>query len=192
LISIQLPVLAADPHLLEQQLQPVIINPMTDSSLMAGRTYNHHQRVRTLAPKIKSYPFLDQLEFLIYPGRDFKLEKPGKRLERLEVAVFGETQSGTIPQRLSKLQDEITSWQIANTQTMEIVNSNTKNNHAFTLPKPQTKVPTHGHWTKQTINYQPNPVKQVNARKIDYDYMNYRMSAPLMQHTAKRLLDLMF
>ncbi|MDD9898249.1 MAG: hypothetical protein OXU45_04520 [Candidatus Melainabacteria bacterium] len=192
---LQSQVQASDRRLLEQKLQPVIINPMTDSSVMAGRTYNHHGQVRTLAPKTKSYPFLDQLEFMIYPGRNFKLEKPGKRLERLEVAVFGDKQSGAIPKRLSKLEDEITSWQIANAQAMEIVNSSKKENQVFNLPKPvkANKAPIVKPYPPPMV--MPNPYwsnKNVTAKKVDYDYMNYRMGAPLMQHTAKRLLDLMF
>ena len=191
--------------LLEQQLKPVIINPMTDTSVQTGRSYNQHPQARVLAPKIKAYPFLDQLEFLIYPGRDFKLENPGKRLERLETAILGDKQNGPIPVRMSHLQDEITSWQIANAQAMEIVNSDKKQAHAYkgeglrtsrktsTTPKSNTQAAPHYSLIPTPyVPYSPLPVKHTSARKIDYDYMNYRMTTPLIQNIAKKTIDLIF
>ncbi|MDA0771513.1 MAG: hypothetical protein O3C63_01075 [Cyanobacteria bacterium] len=193
--------------LLEQQLKPVIINPMTDTSVQTGRSYNQHPQARVLAPKIKGYPFLDQLEFLIYPGRDFKLENPGKRLERLETAIFGDKQKGPIPVRLSHLQDEITSWQIANAQAMEIVNSDKKQAHVYeekgvkNRDSRETSI-SHRSNIQQSPRYSlapppyfspaPLPVKHTSARKLDYDYMNYRMTTPLIQNIAKKTIDLIF
>ncbi len=84
-----------------------------------GRTYNHYDGARVLAPKKKTYPFLDQLEYLLFPSLDFKKENPGKRLERLELAVFGEKQNGKIGSRLKNLESEVDSWQIANMQIAE-------------------------------------------------------------------------
>ena len=185
--------------LLEHQLKPIIINPMTDPGVQLGRSYNQHPQARVLAPKIKGYPFLDQLEFLIYPGRDFKLENPGKRLERLETAIFGDKQKGPIPVRLSHLQDEITSWQIANAQAMEIVNSDKKQAHAFQNPAKPKRIVEPSKFKAQAPHYPPYfnsypvPVnKRVQAKKIDYDYMNYRMTSPLVQNIAKKAIDLIF
>lgn len=181
-------------QLLEQSLNPVIINPMTDSKIQTGRTYNQHDQARALAPKTKSYPFLDQLELLIYPGRDFKLENPGARLVRLETAVFGDKQNGSIPQRLSRLQDEITSWQIANAQALEIVSSSKKQEHVFQSSKFEA-----GSSKSAQINYKAQPyyppiptTYQPPPQKYDYDYMNYRATTPLIQTVARKAIEVMF
>lgn len=199
LILISMPVHAyqTEPQLLEQNLNPVIINQMTDSKIQTGRTYSQHDQARALAPKIKSYPFLDQLEFLIYPGRDFKLENPGKRLVRLETAVFGDEQSGAIPQRLSRLKDEITSWQIANMQAMEIVSANKKQEAAFQSPKPEargSKLAQVEYQPKAYYQPLPNPYSPPNptTKRVDYDYMNYRATTPIVQSIARKAIEVMF
>lgn len=123
--------------------QPLNIDSLKqeDKYKSQDRTYKHYEGTRVLAPKQKTYPFLDQLEYLLFPSFDFKKENPGKRLERLEVSVFGNKQKGKIVNRLHKLEEEINGWQIANMRAMSSIASKTKtedkNSHAFINPEPE-------------------------------------------------------
>jgi hypothetical protein len=122
---------------------PISSNPPPETS--PGRTYNHFNGARVLPPKQKRYPILDQLEYLLFPSLDFKKESPGKRLERLELSVFGNKQKGTIVYRVKKLKGEVESWQIANVQTMENLNNpkgsgkNQVNPSAYSNPEMQPR-----------------------------------------------------
>lgn len=69
---------------------------------------------RSLPSKRKSYPLLEQIERELYPSHNFRDESPGKRLERLEVATFGEKQHGHVASRLKALRTEIETWHMAN------------------------------------------------------------------------------
>lgn len=94
-------------------------NIANNDQIIKGRTYNHFKGARVVPPKRKAYPILDQLEFLLFPNLDFHKEQPGKRLERLELAVFGNKQKGKITTRVTNLQNEVDSWQIANMQAVD-------------------------------------------------------------------------
>ncbi len=73
----------------------------------------YQELVRVMPPQRKSYPILESLEKQLYPGRDFREENPNHRLERLEIAMLGSYQSGTIAERLERLRSEVVNWQIA-------------------------------------------------------------------------------
>ncbi len=105
------------------EFQPHKLKPTLDSSLTKGRTYNHYRKVRVIAPKAKKYPVLDQFESLLYPEKDFSKEHPGKRLERIEIAVLGDKLDNglTIKERVNKVKSELISWQIANEMTLDIL-----------------------------------------------------------------------
>jgi hypothetical protein len=191
--------------LFEQELDPVTSLKHEYHSVTEGRTFNNHKGARVLASKKKTYPFLDQLEELLYPGQKFSEENPGNRMERLEIAVFGNKQSGNIPDRVSNLRQEIENWQLANAQALDIINSRTQvdtKNYAYYGAK--NELAPHHRLESSTdginYNYQASPApavysQQVYARPrrtVDYDYQNYRLAAPLMQNLGRRGIESLF
>lgn len=136
---------------------------------------------RLLAPKQKTYPFLDQLEASLYPNRNFKQDKPGERLERIEIAVFGKKQSGSISNRLENLQAELNNWQIGNMKTVKNIEANNK----------KEKIAYQHYNNPQIIPRQAFNVQRQASPK-DYDYMNYRMATPLVQNIGRRAIDAIF
>lgn len=208
---------ASKAALRSQELQPVILKEDQPSRVSLGRTYNNYKGSRVLASKKRTYPFLDQMEELLYPGRDFKKENPGKRLERLEIATFGAKQVGSIPERTGKLESEVESWQIANAQALSIVNSRTRPNtkeHAFKVEKqrrepnnqrrnasPVTNQQQFTAQQQQFIPYQAYPppnqyalnqTPRTRRREIDYDYENYRTANPLIRSIGRKTIDALF
>ena len=193
----------------EQSLEKV---PVLSPNMAQGRTYNHKAGNRILAPKTKTYPFLDQLEYLLYPSMDFKKEHPGKRLERLEMSVFGAKQDGSIAIRLTKLQQEVDAWQIANMRPLDGLNSNTlQKEHlretsafAYQENKSTSNRRTLAPRGRQQPGYSNYPVQQsayVNSysshfpkqrNQVDYDYQNYRMAAPLLQTIGRKGIQALF
>jgi len=197
--------LSLSAKLIEQELQPVRSSRQEFRSLTEGRTYNNYDGVRVLASKKKTYPFLDQMEELLYPGQKFSEENPGNRMERLEIAVFGNKQKGAIPSRVDKLKQEVENWQLANAQALNIINSRTQvdnKNHAYNIEK--QGVPSNYKLESSTnavnYNYQSYTTpaqysQQVYARPrrtVDYDYQNYRLAAPLFQNIGRRSIDSFF
>lgn len=185
-----------------QEIKPSFISTQERQSIRTGRTYNQFQGSRSFAPKKKTYPILEQFEELLYPRKDFSEENPGKRLERLEIACFGARQTGSIPQRLANLKNEIESWQIANEQAMNILNS--KNSYrkdltqaqAFNYQQAATPQSPASTQVPQAYYQQPYYPAQTRVssqvKKKDYDYMKYRMAAPVIQSVARRSFDLLF
>lgn len=201
---------SANAVLRAQELQPIILKEERPSTLSRGRTYNNYKGSRVLASKKKTYPFLDQMEELLYPGRSFEKENPGKRLERLEIATFGAKQSGLIPERTTKLESEVESWQIANAQALAIINSRTKPNnkeHAFTIEKERRVHNTNQRNPRQARRqesftpyqaypapnqYAFNQAPQNRRREVDYDYENYRTANPLIRTLGRKTIDALF
>lgn len=198
LIFFSLFILPVQARLIEQELVPVVLKESRPISTTAGRTYNNYQGSRILASKKKNYPFLDQMEELLYPGKNFQAENPGKRLERIEIAVIGTKQQGSIPERVSRLESEVESWQLANAQALAIINSRTQpdtKNHAYNIPKqPAVINPTANQYQYQQPNYAYSTNVQANqrTRTIDYDYQNYRLASPLIQNIGRKAVNLMF
>lgn len=191
--------------LLEQELHPATSLRQDSYSVSEGRTYNNYNGARILASKKKTYPFLDQLEELLYPGQKFSEENPGSRMERLEIAVFGNKQSGDIPNRVNKLKQEIENWQLANAQALNIINSRTQidtKNHAYhnTNRNEESNHKLESNTNAVHYNYQSHTApthhsQQVYARPrrtVDYDYQNYRLAAPLMQNLGRRGIESLF
>ncbi|MCQ2753851.1 MAG: hypothetical protein MJ231_02260 [bacterium] len=54
---------------------------------------------------------ISKIENELY-GFDYSKEQTKKRLERLEISIYGKAQSGDIPQRIKKLATDITADQI--------------------------------------------------------------------------------
>lgn len=130
--------------------------------------------IRRTAPKHKTYPILEQFEAILYPGKNFSREAPNARLERIEIAVFGNKQNATISLRIKQLQAELDSWEIAQAQT-----SSTKPS----VPTKQVITPA------PKVSYPPRAQYNTTSRnnkKIDYDYMNYRMFSPLVQTLGRK------
>ena len=134
--------------------------------------------MRILAPKQKSYPVLEDLEAELYPHKNFSKEAPQKRLERIEIASFGEIQSGSIKQRIEKLKLELQNWQIAQAQ-----NPSPKTQQGST-PRPQPAQSYH-----PRAVYQPQTQRQ---KKPDYDYLNYRLTSPLVQNLGRQGIEKIF
>ncbi len=122
LFSALRPALSLNPYTF-QELQPVILNHNSQQIYSQGNNYNDFKDVRITGPKRKSYPILDQFESKLYPRHNFKKENPSRRLERLEIAVFGNKQKGSIKKRVTSLKAELEAWQIANEQVSEILDS---------------------------------------------------------------------
>lgn len=167
----------------------------TPPPLDLGRTYNEHSDSRILAPKKINYPILDQMEYLLYPNKDFKNEKPTERLERLEIAVLGTKQNGKIKERVYKLKEELEAWQIANIQTMSILQGQEDykdESHAFKSPtsSPIPKAVSAPFFS----HYYPPYQKQTKAvlRSPDYDWNNYKLISPLIQSIGRRGIERIF
>lgn len=167
------------PSKAQYQSQALTIEANTST---VGRTFTHFEGARILAPKEKSYPFLDQLEYLLFPSLDFKKQNPGKRLQRLEMAVFGEKQKGKIKNRLNKLQNEVDSWQIANMQTTEKLNKPKgleqagHNPSAYLAPPPdyaykrtRARMPAYN-YSNPRYNYQHSPYHGYQSQRGNNDY----------------------
>ncbi len=119
---------------------------------------------RLMPSKIKTYPVLEALEKKLYPLRNFQKDNPNQRLERLEIAILGDKQSGSISERIHKLEETLSSWEIANS----------------TPTKPNLhQAPIH-----PIISQAPQQIRP--KRQIDYQYMNYRASMPIIQNIARR------
>ena len=173
-----------------QELKPVHLNQNEFQASQAGRTYNYHDKSRILASKKASFPILDQYEALLFPQKDFKEQKPKERLGRIEIAVHGDIQKGSIKHRLNLLENEITAWQIANYQTLEILNQKQNSQHAYTqvannqVPQRQPNV---RRMPQQT--YRP---QYRQSKKRDYDYENYRMASPIIKDIGRRSVRALF
>jgi hypothetical protein len=165
-----------------------------------GRTYNEHPEARVLAPKEKRYPILEQMEYLLYPNQDFSQEKPTARLERLEIAVLGARQEGNIKDRVFRIQEELQAWQIANIQTLNILQKHEdfdEKNHAYQSGSLIHRSPNQTQ--VQTLNQKPYhyyPYYQKNTRaeirKPDYDWHNYRVISPLIQNIGRKSIEKLF
>ncbi len=159
----------------EQALEPVAIEAETD------------QQNRVLAPKIKTYPFLNQLESLLYPSKNFKSENPSQRLERLEMAVFGTKQNGSISTRLNNLKTELENWQIGNMKTMKPLELKAQGSM---LNDKREKYPYQQYNNPAISNHSALSIQHSAHR--DYDYMNYRLATPLIQNIGRRTIDAFF
>jgi hypothetical protein len=171
----------------ELDLKTVQINNPKFSSMQIGRTYNYHDQSRILAAKEASFPILDQFESLLFPQKNFKKEKAKQRLERIEIAVHGNIQKGSIKYRLNLLEDEISAWQIANYQTMQILETKKQNSNAFTYTNFDTAQTSTSIKQRQAraTNYTQN-------KSIDYDYQNYRMINPIVRDVGRRSVRALF
>lgn len=67
---------------------------------------------RSLPPKAKDYPILTKYEEVLYPNKKLVKSSAKERLERIEIAIFGNKQTGSIKDRLNKLDEETIAWQI--------------------------------------------------------------------------------
>ncbi len=146
------------------------------------------QPQRLLAPKIKTYPFLNQLELLLYPSQNFKSENPSQRLERLEMAVFGTKQHGNISTRLNNLKEELDNWQIGNMQAMK----NTKQNSERLQPNIEREKITYPNYNNPNTTPLAAAVNIQRPVTRDYQYMNYRLATPLLQNIGRRTIDAFF
>jgi len=145
----------------EQSLEPMVFSQV---------------ETRSLATKQKAYPILDEIEELIFPRHNFHKDSPGKRLERLEIAVFGQINKvDDIQLRLDKLRLEIESWQIAHSRPPNNLRD-----------KPRQAI------QQQPHQIQARPVSMMQTRKPDYSYMNYRMGSALMQNLGRRTINHVF
>ena len=152
----------------------IVLLILVTSSVQAFE-YQEQTPQRLFAPKKKIYPFLDQLEASLYPQQNFKRDNPSQRLERIEIAVFGSKQSGSISTRLNNLQSELNNWQIGN---MKVVK--TQEPKAERLKPNAYIAPAHSALSVQ------HPASK------DYDYMNYRLATPLVQNIGRRAIDAIF
>lgn len=139
----------------EQALQPVEMSP------------------RLMPPKQKTYPVLEKLEKMLYPDKNFNSENPSKRLERLEIAVMGSVQTGTISQRLTKIQNETEAWQISNI-----------------APKPN---PTKPAPSVPGSVYQARPVpRYIQEPRSNHSYMSDRVMGSVIQNLSRRGINALF
>lgn len=147
--------------------------------------------IRILPPKQKTYPVLDQMEKLLFPGMNYEHDEPSHRLERLETAVFGDKQSGKISQRLVNLRSEIDNWQIANSSSDLQSQQNQAAKQAQYHPiNNSTQYPNTSTGTYHQFNNYNSGYKR--ARQPDYAYQNYRLLAPLIQNVGRRSINKIF
>ena len=175
----------------EMQLKPVSVKNKSFNSMQVGRTYNYHKGSRILAAKEASFPILDQYEALLFPQKDFSKDKAKARLERIEIAVHGNVQIGSIKHRLNLLENEITAWQIANYQTLEILKTKKKNPNAFQYA--QVSNPSYSRAQHTQPNpYQARPISIRQNTSMDYDRENYRLVSPIVRDLGRRSVRALF
>lgn len=178
----------------EMSLQPVQVRSPQYKPMQLGRTYNYYDGSRVLAAKEANFPILEQFEKLLFPQKDFSKEKPKARLERIEIAVHGNIQKGSVKHRLNSLENEITGWQIANYQTMKILDTKETNSNAFAYPSMQVSQKN----TYIQRNYHPQgvygaPRQNISQKKaVDYDYQNYRLASPVVRDIGRRSIRALF
>lgn len=178
-------------------LKPVQIRNTNFNRMQLGRTYNYYDGSRILAAKEANFPILEQYEALLFPQKKevFAREKPKARLERIEIAVHGNIQTGSVKHRLNLLENEITGWQIANYQTLQILDTKAKNSNAFSYPN--------NHMAQKRTSARRNPIayqrqaitqrQSINQRKaVDYNYQNYRTANPLIRDIGRRSIRALF
>ncbi len=169
----------------EQALQP--LSPSDTQSPYPKDTPSQ----RLFAPKKKIYPFLDQLELLLYPNKNFKSENPAQRLERLEMAVFGSKQRGNIGTRLNNLQTELENWQIGNMKVVKTQEPKKEPKLAQSKPDLNKEAVAYQQYSNPVIPAQASLSYQRPASR-DYNYMNYRLATPLLQNIGRRTIDAFF
>jgi hypothetical protein len=180
----------------EMNLKPVHIKNNEFKQMQLGRTYNYYDGSRILAAKEAIFPILEQYETLLFPQKDFKKEKPKARLERIEIAVHGNIQNGSIKHRLNLLENEITAWQIANYQTLQILDTKQKDSNAFAYAQNQAQE------KRTSIRRSSNPYQipaypsqraHISQKKaVDYDYQNYRTASPIIRDIGRRSIRAIF
>ena len=180
----------------ELDLKPIHINNHKFSSMQLGRTYNYQDQSRILAAKEASFPILEQYESLLFPQKNFKKEKAKQRLERIEVAVHGNIQKGSIQYRLNLLEDEITAWQIANYQTLQILDTKKQDPSAFSynnFDETQTRTSIRQKNARNINHHNHQQTAYRNQNKaVDYDYQNYRMMNPIVRDIGRRSVRALF
>jgi hypothetical protein len=181
----------------ELSLKPVQIKNQSFNRMQLGRTYNYHEGSRILAAKEANFPILEQYEALLFPQKKelFIKEKPKARLERIEIAVHGNIQKGSVKHRLNLLENEITAWQIANYQTLQILDTKAKNPNAFSYPEKPIAI----RHTRIRQNNQQQRATSINNRQytnqtkpVDYDYQNYRLVSPILRDVGRRSIRALF
>ncbi|MEY3369929.1 MAG: hypothetical protein RLZZ361_599 [Cyanobacteriota bacterium] len=143
-------------------------------------------KMRILAPKQKSYPVLEALESELYPQKNFSKEAPQKRLERIEIATFGEIQSGGIKERIDNLKIELQNWQIAKVQVTPAVTPKSQ------LMNPSRSHLTHSRQTQYQKAFQYTRNRNQSIKQPNYEYLNYRIASPLVQNLGRKGIEKIF
>jgi len=153
----------------------------------------YQELVRAMPPRAKSYPILDSLERELYPNQDFHKEDPGHRLERLEIAMLGTRQSGTIAERLDRLRSEIANWQIA--QSAPVHRPSQVQLHARADDIPPQELYALKAQDRQLANNERLRYSKFlmdDRAKERYENNVVRVANPIVQRLGKRTVDAMF
>ncbi len=163
---------------------------MLISSQMARADDLKYQELsRAMPPKRKAYPVLESLERQLYPGQDFHDENPSHRLERLEIAIFGAIQSGTIVDRLEKLGAELSNWQIASSpkpNQRHQLKANTNDDAQHYALEAQARAQA----ASERMRYSKFLMDE--RSKARYETNLVRVANPIVQKFSKQTIEAMF
>ncbi len=146
---------------------------------------------RLMPPKRHAYPILESLEKELYPGIDFREEDPSERLERLEIAMLGRKQSGTISERLNKLRSEVANWQIASSSAARPTQLHAEKTPDISTPERYAlEAQQRSQMANERLRYSKFLMSE--RSKARYETNTVRVANPIVQRLGKYSLDAMF
>lgn len=153
----------------------------------------YQELVRVMPPQRKSYPILESLEKQLYPGQDFREEDPGRRLERLEIAMLGSRQSGTVAERLERLRAEVMNWQIAAAPASKPNRATQLRVEADDIPPAELyalKAQERNQAANERMRYSKFLMAERSKARQETNVM--RLANPIVQRLGKRSIDGVF
>ncbi len=153
----------------------------------------YQELTRAMPPRTKSYPILESLEKQLYPNQDFREDDPGRRLERLEIAMLGARQSGTITERLERLRREVANWQIAAAPAAQRQTPTQLRAQADDIPPAELyalKAQERTQIANEKLRY--SKLLMADRNQTRYENNVIRVANPIVQRLGKRTIDAMF
>jgi hypothetical protein len=167
------------------------------SSQMAKADDLKYQELTRVMPpaKAKSYPILESLELKLYPSQDFRQEQPGHRLERIEIAMFGSIQSGSISDRVERLRSEVANWQIATASPIsrnpvQQLNAARNDDDISTPERYALEAQVRTQEANERMRYSKFLMDERTKARQETNIV--RVGNPIVQRLGKRSIDAMF
>ncbi len=153
----------------------------------------YQELVRVMPPQRKSYPILESLEKQLYPSQDFREQDPAHRLERLEIAMLGSRQAGTVADRLDRLRSEVMNWQIAAAPASKPSPATQLRAQADDIPPAELyalKAQERNQIANERMRYSKFLMDERTRARQETNLV--RVTNPIVQRFGKRSIDAMF